>query len=398
MVARLRIGLAIRCDSASAVAVAGGDIVASAATPFTDLSDLARSLTDLLARMPRHGIARPRLIVAVGPSHCQLRRLVGLPPVRSAREASGILRLNAKRFFLQQATGLVPSSVIAVRDGQWWAAAVDTQLTSALHAAASAHRLRVVAVLPTMTLWGTGLAADARDLVWHDGSHAVRATFDKGRFVDCARVPESTPARLPLDAQVTRHLASEKGATSAAADAYLAAEVDRVDVFPAITTETQAGVSPISRWRLAVSALAAVTSVIIAIAAPVLVAQRATVVAYNSAERIAQEAAPALANAARLSRARSEIHEVRQLLGESVAPSSKIIALIARGLPDSAAAISVRIDSVHGEMVVLAPKAAAVLSRIERTRGPANASVTGPITRETADGRERERITLRFSR
>jgi hypothetical protein len=69
---------------------------------------------------------------------------------------------------------------------------------------------------------------------------------------------------------------------------------------------------------------------------------------------------------------------------------------LARALPRGSALVEVRVDSAGGNLVAVAPRAAALLPALERIAGAAPLEIAGPVTREHVAGQTLERMTVRF--
>jgi hypothetical protein len=97
-----------------------------------------------------------------------------------------------------------------------------------------------------------------------------------------------------------------------------------------------------------------------------------------------------------------ELRRTTATLGEVAAfdggrrSATLLLADLTRALPDSSAIAAIRVDTAGGTLVALTPRAATVLSGIERVPGIVAPEIPGPVTREAVRGRELERLTVRF--
>jgi hypothetical protein len=69
---------------------------------------------------------------------------------------------------------------------------------------------------------------------------------------------------------------------------------------------------------------------------------------------------------------------------------------LARALPTGGALVTLRVDSVGGTLVALAPRAAILIERLEHVPGVTTPTFVGPVTREVAGASEVERVAIHF--
>jgi hypothetical protein len=76
---------------------------------------------------------------------------------------------------------------------------------------------------------------------------------------------------------------------------------------------------------------------------------------------------------------------------------ARFLANLTRAMPDSAFVVTLRLDAAGNGMIAgYAPRAAAVVARLERSGLAHGAAIEGTVTREVVGGVERERFTVRF--
>ncbi len=145
----------------------------------------------------------------------------------------------------------------------------------------------------------------------------------------------------------------------------------------------------LARW--AVAALGATLLAVAAWVGSLMRAERAAQAA------LAEMRAP-LAAALAVRRDLDAATEALAVISDAAAPSSAaaFLASLARVLPDSAFLVTVDLAADGSvRLAGYAPRAAAVAAALERARLIGAPSFEGPVTRETVEGRERERFTLR---
>lgn len=171
---------------------------------------------------------------------------------------------------------------------------------------------------------------------------------------------------------------------------------------------TIAPAAKVPTWRLTLAASALLTSFAAAAFSPGLAALRVERRAETVLRRVAPQHALALSAQEELAHASASLGALAHF-DQAKRPVTPVLAHLARSLPKGSALLSVRLDSIGGTIVALAPSAASVVDGLERTPGLAAPEIVGPVTRETsptsappgapslaASTRELERVTIRF--
>ena len=149
------------------------------------------------------------------------------------------------------------------------------------------------------------------------------------------------------------------------------------------------------RWRLISAASAATLALVMAVLAPGLAARVAEHRAIIHATGISR------CDACSSTRCRgSRSRHIGSRRGRRVRgggrPVTFLAVALAHALPDGAALLALHVDSSGGSVVALAPRAAALLTRLEQVPHLAALEIVGPVTRETDSGHAVERVTIRF--
>lgn len=391
-----RIGIAIADGAVRGVAVRDGAVLWGAEAPI-DGRSIEAAVAELLAARRLRRWMRPTVVAAVGPARAQLRRLSGLPPVVDAAALTRLVGESAGRFFLRNGVPLVTTGVRRERDGdsEGWGAAIDQPVVAALEAACRTHGLRLVAVLPTLSVLPHALHGDS--LCWADGDVCARVTLSGGRLTTMRRTiaaagdvaeagepPRAVPALAALGADGWRF-----------ADAYGAAVASVRDPL-AYRPARAASAAPIRPWRVAVAATACAIALTSAIVGPALVSRRTAAQATTALSDLGRQrrlADGAESDLAHVSRA---LHEVG-LFDRDRHPATLLLSDVARALPAGSALVSFHVDSAGGTLVALAPRAAVLLERLEHVPGVITPAFVGPVTREAAAGKEVERVAIHFA-
>ena len=76
----------------------------------------------------------------------------------------------------------------------------------------------------------------------------------------------------------------------------------------------------------------------------------------------------------------------------------RLVAQLGQSLPESTAIVSLRVDSVEGSFIAVAPHVTDVLGELGSVDRIQNARIVGGVTREAIAGARVERAALRFLR
>lgn len=405
--AGFRIGIAVASDGVRVVAVERGIVrwateVPWAATEHAITSDrphaetladaITATLAPALASAPRRvlrgamlGLTRPVAIAAVGAGAAQLRRLSELPPFTDARLVARAVREGSGRFFLRNGVPLVTTSVQLVEPGSAWAGAVDEPVLAALAAACQRAGLRLRAVVPAPVAIARAVADG--EIAWHDGATTMRVTAVGGRVTYVRRVPVRRDA-APVVALGTADLAFPEVGSLASlgtdgrryADAYGAAILplsEPLATRPSGTTAERA----VPRWRRVLAWSVAGLALVAAVAAPGVSARWHA----RQAERALLLLGPTTRAMALTERALATTDDGLRAHAAFDARRRSAIGLLeqlTQVLPEGAALVALRMDSVGGTLMALTPRAGALVAALDTLPLLAAVEVLGPVTRE----------------
>jgi hypothetical protein len=341
----LVVGLSVERDRLRAVGVRGARVLWGQDLGVSDETPLAEALPTFLGTLPVGRFARPHITVALGPAFAQTKRLAGLPPLGDERMLARAVSEHAARFFLKNGVALVTTSVRLDADGRPWAAALQKHVVDTIVTACRASRVRLSGIVPA---------------------------------VDVAR--RETTELTALGREAHEFAAAYGAAITSGALIWRAVSSSKPDV---------------PRWRAAAAASSVVLALGAAALAPGLEAHLAEHQAVAHVAAVAGTSRAAL----RVARDNELVTRALQEVGafdRGRRPITVLMAQLAAALPDSAALLALHIDSAGGSIVALAPRAGALLARLEHVSGLAAPEITGPVTREAARGRDLERVTVRF--
>lgn len=346
---RPRLGLAIDQEHLRAVLVRGPRVAWALEASRDPTAPLAEQLGALLDAAPLRRWPRPAVHVVVDGGASQYKRLHGTPAIDDPELLERAVQGSAERFFLRNGSPLVVR-VERLEEGVGWGAAFHAPVVEAIRSSCGRRRL---------TLGGIAAAAvlEARD-------DAVEpAALDAGdarRFALAWRAATADPPpRLALRA----------GARATAAAT--------------------------SRQRMQVAALLCAMLTVLAWLAPALRAARIERRATARLASLAPERRTAVALEENLRLVSEALDDAGAFASRRVA-MTPLLASVTRALPRSAALTAFTVDSSAGVLVVLAPRAAAVVAALDRVPGLIGPELVGPVTPETVHDAPFERATIRF--
>jgi Tfp pilus assembly protein PilN len=337
----MRLGVSVTRDMVSVVAVRGREIIWSGARPCDETS-VHDALAEVLRRLPAVPFPRPSVWVALGAPYSHLKTVRKLPETADRRTLGRIVAATPQRFFVGAPGELVTTDIRIVEPGVVSVAALRANLIPEIARALAGRRLRAMTVVPADAL------ADV-----------------------------SVPAAVPDDTTL----------------AYKAATVDAR--LPVVYRYHQP--RPDGYWRrhALASGIAAVVLVMLFAWFPIVSAMRKE----RQDRRNIATLAPKRARAVTLQRDLSQIARTLTSVNDFERTRHSATLMLARltdALPAGSALTSLRVDSAGGMFVVLTPRAADVVRRIEGVSGIRQVTVAGAVTHEQIAGQEFDRVTVRF--
>jgi hypothetical protein len=392
--ARLTIGLGIGRESMRAVALRGDRIVWALERARGEES-LAHAIGQLLADAPLTRWPRPRIIAAVGPSHAQTKRLVGLPVVSDVSQLDTVVRESASRFFLRNGVPLVTTCRAGV-DGAPWGAAIERPVLEAIERACRGHRVTLSAVVPTVAVLALAVEreSDSAQVIWRDGDLRSEVTAEGRTLIAVRRASTESCGDMDVTTASSALRALDPDGWRFA-DALGAARARPWAVLAWHPSRGGRDSRSVPGWRLALAGFALLVSATAALAGPG--------VAARFTERRAAARLTSLAPVRRkLAFAEREVWKVTAALAEVSAfdasrySMTRLLGDLTRALPEESALVTLRVTRDAGSLVALTPRAAAVLVKLESVPGIEGAEIVGPVTREVVAGKALERVTVRF--
>lgn len=384
------LGIAVGADRIRAVALKAGRIVAATEAEVGPGDSLSAAVAELLAGAPLPRFPRPRVVVALGPSLSQTRRISGLPPLEDGKLLAQVVREGAGKFFLRNGVPLATTGVRVIEPGTVWASALDERALRAVEAGCRSAGVRVDRFVPAVAVLGRGLGDP--HVLWPDGAAVAEVRLQGGELESVRRLAASAapdapaPAAVPALARLGEH-------GWRFADAYGAASLP--DYEPMVLRPSGTAAGNVPGWRLGVAGAALAAALLFFTLAP---AMRAMGAEDAAAARVA--AVQARQRAA--TETERELARVTEALAEAAAfdvgrySPTLLLADLTAALPPGSALVAFRADTAAGSVVALAPRAAAVVQPLEKVPGIVSPEIVGPVTRETIAGRELERVTVRF--
>jgi len=351
----------------------------------------------LLAIVPGRLIGRrfaPRVTVAIGLAHSQLKQIDGLPAMKHRTMLSRIVRENCASFFLRTGARVVVSDVEHRADGTNWAAAFDADVVDAVLVALRKRGISRPSILPYVAAVAPLLPSGTHHLT--AGDVTVQLTTMQGGCVTAIRrwtgnVPPGELLVLPAATAVVQAIGAEYlaayGAAAAASDAPYAWHPEP----DAQRTRL------VDRARIIAATLLLAAAASAALVAPGARAKRTTAdasgeLATNRAPQL--EAARVEGTLRRVSTQLDRIERFRAARGRM----TMLLGAISQALPESTAMLSLRVDTLEGTFVALTPHAAEILPLLAVVDPIINARIIGSVTRENQGQARVERTTVRFRR
>lgn len=387
-----RLGVGVSRDRLRAVLLRGRRVVWHAETAIAGEESLTDALVRLVSGTKLRGLARPRMCVALGPAHAQLKALTGLPAVTDSRVLTQLVSESAARFFLLPSRGLLVPAVRVTREGATWAAALDASIVAELAVAAEQLGVTLERVLPApAALAHATRVAEAR---WCDDGQPVRARFAHGALTAVAR---DSDGEGPSAAEPVPALARLGEGAWGFADAFGAAASGKRTPHAWSAASDAGRLNARRRARTGVLAVLAACAAVAALVAP---GARATLELRSARAQLAAVGARR-AEAARLD---YELRQVSALLdgAERFRADRRsftvLLGALSRALPESTAMMTLRADTVEGTFVSLSPRAADLVPALVGTPAVRDPRIVGSVTREVVAGAKLERATVRFRR
>jgi len=380
---RESVGIALSATALSAVHIRRGKIVATHEVPIVTDQPISAVLEALLALLALKRRWKPLpVIVALGPTHMQLRRLTQLPERTTMRLLSSIVRENPDRFFLSAGVPQLTTPVALMLDGSVWAASVSQSLVLQLHQTARAGSIRVVGVIPVAAVIGSAIEGDIAN--WPDGPCLVRAEYADG-VLQHSRVVPSAEASGSVPSGIYAAPLAERGEDAECfAAAYGAAVTSRRTPLMCLTRGAIADESDGRMLRLRLASAACVVSLLFAVAAPGIGAglterrarqrlERLTPVRVQNAatERDAAQATGILTELTAFERSASSVTLRLASLTEALKPPTMLV--------------SFRTDSTGGTLVAITPHADELIEMLEQAPDVAGATIVGPVLPEATN-------------
>jgi hypothetical protein len=390
-----RLGIDVGPERLHAVLTRGSRIIWRGATPVAIRESLADAIERLLSPMPLHGLARRRIHVdaAIGPSFVQTRVLRGLPTVRNARIIPRLVRENVGALFLRGRSALVLGSIDVREDGTVWAAAFEQHVIQEISSGLQRSGLRLRRAIPAVSAVASLLLEGS--FVWSDGRSRTAASTTNGRL---GRVRPTTPLSDPGSDPPTipGELASIGASAWHYAAAYAATQAPRRAPF-AWKPERDSRHTKLARRALSLG----VAALIAFLGAAALLAPG--IRAARFIERSKAELTRLTSTRSATARVEAEFRRVSTLVvtiqrfQADRGGLTLLLGEITRKLPDSTAIVSLRVDSLDGNLVILATHAAAVLPPLVSIGRIASPRLVGSVTSEPGSAHI-ERATFRFRR
>jgi hypothetical protein len=275
------------------------------------------------------------------------------------------------------------------------AGAIEEPCIAAVRQACAANRWRLRFVAPTPVVLVH--AFEDGSFTWTDGAVIVEvnragATIDsvRTRPMCVAEPPSDSPRPVPALARFGEHAVRY-------ADAYGAAVLETRPLISLDGLAAGVWTTNETRKRMLLPSLL-LTLGIASIALSPLGAYWAAGRARTRLNSVRADQKQAVATAlAQLDHVTAVLEATRRFQ-DSRAPVTPTIGALAHELPDGSILVSLELGDDNAQLVALSSNPTAVLAAVERLPGARAVELVGPVRREAVNGREVQRLTVRWRR
>lgn len=395
------LGLVVGHDAITLVVLARGGRRFVQTSPRLASEPLGGLLEALLKDVPDRIRRRPLFILAAG-SDAHVRRIHGVPSSAPVI-LRAVIAADPERFFPATRDALQTAGVRVSEQG-CWSAAYSRSLVEAVTFACERTLVRRVTLMPSAA--AIGGTRQGRSATYQDGPIQVHAEYDgRGWLTTLTRqVMPGMPARPhePADLASDDHPDHiEPIAIDAVEGAMRLAGRDPLAMRMNFDRSAR-----VAKWRFATVLGLCAVGLLVTVAGPAVrdamrIRNLEEVLSANAAVRSAASHAQAELGAS------TRVLEALGHFDERAGSTTRLLAAITRVLPSGSALVLLRIDSLSGSAVVIAPRAADVVSAFEHVPGLASPSIVGPIAPDPVAGQAPgqpsgtaglERVTIQFSR
>jgi hypothetical protein len=388
-----RIGLGVGGTAIRAVLVRGERIVWSHETAIAEPAELRAAIVHTLRRLPRQRVRKRQLLAAIGPSLSQLKNL-GAFPAASDRLLADAVTSNAGRFFLRNGIPLRVTRLRRDAKEHAWIAAMEAPVVDAIEDACRELGIQYHGAIPTVAVLHHALRlTDPRQqIIWADADVASEAAYERGRLQSAVR-----RSRDEIDGHQAKLVKSleNHGKAWEFADAYAVTRADRRDPLLLRPATDAAKTRRLRIIRRSLLAGLCAASALAALFGPGLHAARTGSVAAKQLSQLATAQREIAVAQQALTRATHAIERGAGFADDRVS-MTKLLASMSEAVPPMTAILNLRIDSTGGSLTALSPHGAEVFAAVSQLPGVRGALITAPLTRETLEQTELERVAIRF--
>jgi hypothetical protein len=391
----IRIGLGLASDAVRAVAVRQQRIVWAAEAPLEVGTDPGPVIESLLKLAPVRRFSRPVLSAAIGPHASQMKVLTGLPTLKDSPTLTALIRENAGSFFLRNGVPLVTTTASVVSSGVALGGAIEEPCVRTVREVCGALRWRLGSIAPTHAVLGRVVTDNP--LVWADGELLIEVT-QSNNSIQSVRTRRRTAADTSLEQlQPVSTLAALGEGAVGYADAYGAAILDTADGL-GIDSGAATGWSGVELRRgLLLPSLLLALGVL-----SLLISPLASVRAGNKARARLVAVQPdqkqvIVSTLARLDSV-SAILDGSRRFAASRSLVTPTLGLLARELPDGCMLANLELSDQEGSLTALCSEHTGLLGTLQNLPGARNVELPGQVERETAGGRQLQRLRVRWRR
>lgn len=394
---RCTIGIGIGAASIRLIMATEERVVAHCEATFNDASELPDALATALDEMLHTAPApRPRLAAAaLAPDIAHVRPISPAAGTTSVKALQTQISDNIARYFMASTGTLVVAPPAAQRNGQTWVTAFRRETLEQLCKLCDTRKLILVAGAPTVV--AIRLATSDAQVVWRDNGSVSHVSYDSNGELRSLRRLAADDDPLEPPTTIARPLGAIGPDAWRFADAFGAATLARTKRSAAMAL--RGGALPRSTGhggaRLVVASGVALFALSVAAVTPALAARRDAARARGQLR--ASEVLTAAATAAyRDVRTTSRLIDAIGLAVRERRAMTVAVATLTKAIPDSAFLVDLRLDGAGGTLVVIAPRAASVVTALATVRDVDAPTLMGAVMPQVVDSAKLERATIRF--
>ena len=379
-----RIGIGVRTRALRVVLVRRGAVVHSELVEFDgrypSASDYSRAISAVASNAgARRRLFSPSIHLAVGPAHCQLRRLASIPTLRDAVAMNAMVQQNVASLFLKNGVPLRVGRHGAADERGAWVTAFDEPVIQSAVIAAEELGIHDVTAIPLSAAITPEDEGDST-VRWADGAMVLETRFVGARIDEVTRTFKPGPANEQHPGDT---LVDAVGAVEHRRNALRWSTPNRRHLW-------------LRRARLSAAVAMLMVALVALLIGPTVrdisTAHRneAAIAAVRADVRTATQVEDVL-------RRRITRLEMLNDFSRRRVRAMEVLAALTSTLPDSTAVAALRLDSLSASATLVGRDVMGAVGELQADDEFTSVEIVGPMTRETTGPMELERVMLKLT-